>query len=108
MPSPQAERAALGTTPASQPPPHKISEIAVLWNVSYDTVRRLFLNEPGVLHIGEGSRLLNGRHKKYKRGYVVLRVPHQVFLRVQDRLMHKRGPDTAVLAPPEPERMHVS
>ena len=80
--------------------PHlKISEIAEQWNVSYDTARRLFMDEPGVLKIGEPSRLLKGRNKKYKRGYAMLRVPRAVFLRVQDRLMHKRGPDSAVVVP---------
>lgn len=75
--------------------PHlKISEIAELWNISEDTARRLFTNEPGVLHLGQPSRLLKGRSKKYKRGYTILRIPRAVFERVEARLMHGHvGPE---------------
>jgi hypothetical protein len=99
MPSPVAERK---KAPASnaQHPPLTIREIAKQWSVSYDTVRRQFLNEPGVLHFGEGSRLIRGRkQKKYKRGYEVLRIPHTVFLRVQARLM-RHGPEPAFVPAP--------
>lgn len=94
MPSLAAERKTAPASNAPQPPPHTISEIAQQWNVSYDTVRRQFLNEPGVLHFGESSRLLRGRKQKYKRGYQVLRIPHAVFLRVQARLM-RHAPESA-------------
>jgi len=109
MPSPVAERKKAPAPNAPQPPPHTINEIAKQWNVSYDTVRRQFLNEPGVLHFGEGSRLLRGRKQKYKRGYQVLRIPHAVFLRVQARLM-RHPPESAPFVAPGAgeERMAAS
>jgi hypothetical protein len=108
MPSLAAERKTAPASNVPSPPPLTISEIAVQWNVSYDTVRRQFLNEPGVLHFGESSRLLRGRKQKYKRGYQVLRIPHAVFLRVQARLM-RYAPESAFVAPAAPaERMAAS
>jgi hypothetical protein len=79
--------------PAPLEPHYKVSEIAQQWNVSEDTVRRMFSDEPGVLKIGEGSRLLRGRGKRYKRRYFVLRIPHSVLVRMTDRLIHKRPAD---------------
>jgi len=56
------------------------AEIAELWNLSADTVRKLFENEPGVLLI-EGSV---GRYRK--RRYRTLRIPENVVERVHHRL----------------------
>jgi hypothetical protein len=54
-------------------------EIAGLWGVSTETIRSIFREEPGVLKIGKtGTR--------YKRGYVTLRIPHEVAERVHRRL----------------------
>jgi hypothetical protein len=80
---------------AAVPPLEKhytVTEIAQQLNVSDDTVRNLFFDEPGVLKIGEASRLMGGRAKKLKRHYFMLRIPESVLLRVTDRLMHKRPP----------------
>jgi hypothetical protein len=52
------------------------AEIAEAWNVDETTVRRIFLDEPGVLKIG---RLTAGRGK---RSYVTLRIPVDVAERV--------------------------
>jgi hypothetical protein len=71
----------------------KINEIAEKWNLSEDVVRSLFENEPGVLKFGQPTRL-TGRGK-YKRRYSYLRIPESVLQRVQDRLMHKRGPSAS-------------
>jgi hypothetical protein len=71
----------------------KISEIAELWNVSEDVVRRMFADEPGVLKFGLPTRLV-GRGK-YKRRYSYLRIPESVLQRVQERLMQKRSPGMA-------------
>lgn len=63
-------------------------------------MRKLFSDEPGVLKIGEGTRLLRGRGKnKYKRRYFVLRIPQSVLFRVRERLMHKRTPPFGILLP---------
>jgi hypothetical protein len=69
---------------------YTIPEIAEQWNLSGDVVRRIFLEEPGVLKFGQASRL-SGRGK-YKRRYSYLRIPESVLLRVQQRLMEKRPP----------------
>lgn len=69
-----------------------VAEIAGAWKKSADTVRRLFLDEPGVLRFGHGT-LLAGR--KYRRRYFSLRIPLSVFQRVEARLQRPR---------PSPER----
>lgn len=69
---------------------YTVGEIAEKWNVGDNTVRRIFADEPGVLTIGKGSRLIGGRKKKLLRRYLTLRIPESVLLRVQNRLMHKR------------------
>lgn len=58
---------------------YTVGEIAKLWSLSDDAVRKLFENESGVLAIG-GSR--SGR----KRRYVTLRIPEDVVERVHRRL----------------------
>lgn len=50
-------------------------EIAALWCVDENTIRRLFLDEPGVLRLGNLS-------KRGKRSYVTLRIPAAVAERV--------------------------
>ncbi len=58
---------------------YTVAEIAKLWNLSRDVVRKLFENEPGVLVIGNnGSRS--------KRGYHTLRIRESVAERVHRRL----------------------
>ena len=53
-------------------------EIAGLWSLSADTVRRLFEREPGVMVIE--------RTKTRARRYRTLRIPESVALRVHRRL----------------------
>ena len=54
-------------------------QVAKMWNLSTDTVRRLFQDEDGVLKIVRpGSR--------YKRTYVTLRIPESVLNRVYRRI----------------------
>jgi hypothetical protein len=55
------------------------AEVGQLWNLSPDTVRHLFENEPGVLLIGESAR-------RGRRRYVTLRIPESVVARVHRRL----------------------
>jgi hypothetical protein len=58
------------------------SELAELWGLSSDTIRRLFEDEPGVVTIGE-------RNPRRKRRYVTLRIPQSVAARVHRRLSTK-------------------
>lgn len=46
-------------------------EIAELWQLSEDTVRKLFRDTPGVLKITQPAR-------RFKRAYVSLRIPESV------------------------------
>lgn len=50
---------------------YTVAEIAAMWNLSKDAVRRMFQNEPGVLVLGDRS---SGR----KRRYTTLRIPQSV------------------------------
>ena len=56
---------------------YSVSEIAILWNLSEDTIRSLFRDEPGVLKIGSSF-------KRRKRGYVTLRVPESILQKVHE------------------------
>lgn len=51
---------------------YSVSEVANLWALSRDSVRRLFRREPGVLAMGDK--------------YVTLRIPESVLKRVHRRL----------------------
>jgi len=53
-------------------------ELASMWGLSADTIRRLFDREPGALVIE--------RTKKHARRYRTLRIPESVALRVHRRL----------------------
>jgi hypothetical protein len=57
-----------------------VAELAILWNLSEDAVRRLFANEPGVFHIGNTAKGRMGR-----RTYTTLRMPESVVERVHKR-----------------------
>ena len=52
-----------------------VAEVACMWNLSKDAIRRIFQNEPGVLALGCRS---SGR----KRRYTTLRIPQSVLERV--------------------------
>ena len=56
-----------------------VRELAALWNLSEDTVRRCFQREPGVIEVV-------GCRKVSKRRYITLRIPESVALRVYRRL----------------------
>ena len=55
------------------------TEIAEIWNLSTDTVRKLFENEPGVLVLEDD------KHRRRRR-YRTLRIPEDVLERVHKRL----------------------
>jgi hypothetical protein len=56
------------------------TEIAELWGLSVDYVRRIFEKEPGVLVLG------NAQPRRGKRSYTTLRIPAFVVERVHRRL----------------------
>jgi hypothetical protein len=56
-----------------------VSELASTWNLSEDTIRRLFLTEPGVLVIH--------RPRRRARTYKTLRIPATVAEQVYKRLV---------------------
>ena len=58
----------------------KVEELAELWAVSDDTIRRLFRDEPGVINLG------NEESSRKKRRYVSLRIPETVAERVHRKL----------------------
>jgi hypothetical protein len=55
---------------------YRISELAKLWGISRETVRQLFMNEPGVIKIKLGRKKKN----------TVLSIPQSVAERVHTRL----------------------
>ena len=58
---------------------YTVKELAFVWNVSGETIRRLFEKEPGVM-IFETHRRSHAR-----RRYRTFRIPGKVALRVQER-----------------------
>ena len=57
---------------------YSVEELAELWNMSDDFVRRLFLHEPGVV--------VFYNHRPGRRVYRTLRVPESVALRVHRQM----------------------
>ena len=51
-------------------------ELAAVWRLDETTIRRLFIDEPGVLKIGKSAR------RDGKRDYLSLRIPESVAQRV--------------------------
>ena len=58
---------------------YSVSELATIWKLSENTIRRMFEHEPGVIRWGAGE----GR---FKRRYITLRIPETVVLRVHRQL----------------------
>lgn len=58
---------------------YSVQELAEMWKLSSDTIRRLFRDEPGVIKI-------NASPGRRKRSYIVLRLPESVVMRVHERL----------------------
>ena len=57
-------------------------EVAELWNVSCNTARRIFRNEPGVIEFGSDET-------RWSRKRKVMRIPASVVARVHGRLRCK-------------------
>jgi hypothetical protein len=58
---------------------YTVSEVATLWQLSEDSIRRIFRDKPGVLK-------LNSPETLKKRGYCVLRIPETVLQKVHAEL----------------------
>jgi hypothetical protein len=58
---------------------YSASEVAVLWNLNVETIRRIFQDEPGVVALQAPS-------KKGRRPYKTIRIPQNVLERVHRRL----------------------
>ncbi len=58
---------------------YSVSELASSWQLSENTIRRMFENEPGVLRWGTTER-------RFKRRYITMRIPETVVLRVHRQL----------------------
>jgi hypothetical protein len=69
---------------------YSVSEIAELWGFSTPTIRKLFENEPGILYFGEPRAHKAGR--RYRRKYMVMRIPRSVLERVYQRVLLHKGP----------------
>lgn len=57
-----------------------VAELASQWNVSHDTIRRLFLTEPGVIIIH--------RPRRRARTYKTIRIPESIAQLVYVRLVN--------------------
>jgi transcriptional regulator GlxA family with amidase domain len=80
------ERMRARNTPAAEAMrPYTIDELAVLHNLSRQTVIRMYENESGVL-----IRQTSPEHqRKIGRRYRTIRVPNHVFMRVMNRMTVK-------------------
>ena len=54
---------------------YSVAEIAELWQLSHDSIRRIFRDRPDVLK-------MSAAETRFKRGYCVLRVPESVVQKV--------------------------
>lgn len=63
---------------------YSVSEIAKMWALSEKTVRRMFEDEEGVLQWGSPET-------RRKRGYITLRIPESVMLRVHHQRSRRSG-----------------
>lgn len=58
---------------------YSVTEIANLWGLTENTIRRMFMGEPGVVEWG-------GEETRFKRAYKTMRIPESVLQRVHRRL----------------------
>jgi hypothetical protein len=60
-------------------PHYTPQELAKIWKLDQSTVRRIFIDEPGVLVYGKDCR------RDGKRDYVTLRIPESIARKVYER-----------------------
>jgi hypothetical protein len=58
---------------------YSVIEVAKLWGLSENTIRRMFTGEPGVVEWGS-------EESRFKRAYKTMRIPESVLQRVHRRL----------------------
>ena len=58
---------------------YSVPDVAKLWRLSDDTIRRIFKDEAGVLRIG-------GAETRFKRKRIQLSIPESVLIRVYQRM----------------------
>lgn len=58
---------------------YSVLEVAKLWSLSENTVRRMFTGEPGVVEWG-------CEETRFKRAYKTMRIPESILQRVHRRL----------------------
>lgn len=75
MYEPRARTDELMETPAAGEHHYSPSEVAALWNLNVETIRRIFQDEPGVV-------VLQAPSKKGRRPYKTIRIPQSVLERV--------------------------
>jgi hypothetical protein len=63
---------------------YSVQEIAKMWALSFNTIKRLFQDEPGVLAFGSPET-------RYGRQRITLRVPESVMLRVYRERTHRKA-----------------
>jgi hypothetical protein len=61
-------------------------ELASRWGLSDETVRRLVVDEPGVIRLGKESRRVG---RKLTRAYVTYRIPASVAARLHQKLTRR-------------------
>lgn len=79
----------MGTVPVFLEKCFTVIELSKAWGMSSATVRRIFLDEAGVLKHGKGTRRVG---RRYRRRYQVLRIPESVAQRVWDRMINGDSP----------------
>lgn len=57
---------------------YSVQEVADMWNVSANTVRRTFSSEPGVIEFGSDET-------RWSRKRKIMRIPHSVLVRVHQQ-----------------------
>lgn len=57
---------------------YSVIEVAKLWSLSENTIRRMFTGEPGVVEWGS-------EESRFKRAYKTMRIPESVLQRVHRR-----------------------
>ena len=76
-----AESGGLSTAPFDERH-YSVAEIAAMWTLDPDVIRKLFRREPGVMVIGSIETT------RRKRRYTTLRIPESVAQRVHRRLLN--------------------
>lgn len=69
--------------PANEPH-YSVKDVAEMWKLSDEAIRRLFRAEPGVIKLAADER-----YRRRKRDYVTIRIPESVLVRVHEKLRYR-------------------